>query len=367
MTSEIAAKARFDRIRYAQLWEDADVLCAALPQAPGATLASICSAGDNALAMLTLDPARVVVVDLSPAQIACLHLRVAAFRTLKHSAFLELMGARPSDRRGALLETALAAMDAKTAAFWRALAPEVAAHGAGGVGKFERYFRLFRRRLLPLVHSRRAIDAIFVPRPHEDRAAFLEGQFETWRWRLLLSAFFSRFAMGRMGRDAAFFDHVEGSVAAHVARRIRHAAVDCDPSANPYLHWILRGGHGDALPMTWRVEHYETIASRLGRLDIRIGSLEAVVGTGERFDGFNLSDIFEYMAPDTFASVYADVIAAANPGARLVYWNMMAPRRVPPALAARVTTLTALEDTLKALDKAFFYSDFVVEEVQPCP
>ena len=51
--AQIAGKARFDQIRYAQLWEDADVLVGALDTAPGSTLVSICSAGDNALAMLT--------------------------------------------------------------------------------------------------------------------------------------------------------------------------------------------------------------------------------------------------------------------------------------------------------------------------
>ena len=55
---------------------------------------------------------------------------------------------------------------------------------------------------------------------------------------------------------------------------------------------------------------------------------------------------------------------AANPGARLVYWNMMAPRRVPPAFAGRVRRLEAEEARGKAADKAFFYSDFVVEEVR---
>jgi len=74
--------------------------------------------------------------------------------------------------------------------------------------------------------------------------------------------------MGRMGRDKAFFEHVEGSPAQHVARRIRHAAVDCDPADNPYLHWILKGTHGDALPMTWRAEHYAVIKARLDRLDM---------------------------------------------------------------------------------------------------
>ena len=363
MTSEIAAKAAFDHIRYAQLWEDADVLTQALGDCTGGTLVSICSAGDNALAMLTLDPAKVVVVDLSPAQIACLHLRIGAFRNLSHPEFLELMGARPSTQRAGLLDRALAGLDPDTQTFWQALADDVALYGAGGVGKFERYFRIFRTRLLPLVHSKRTIDAIFETRPLAARQAFLDQRFNTWRWRLLLNTFFSRFVMGRMGRDKAFFDHVDGSPAQHVARRIHHAAVTCDPAENPYLHWIMKGTHGAALPMTWRAEHFEVIKARLDRLDIRPGALEAFISTGEKADGFNLSDIFEYMSPDTFAQVYGDILSAAAPGARLVYWNMMAPRRMPPQYAGRVRTLTQTEDRLKAIDKAFFYSDLIVEEV----
>ena len=363
--AEIAGKARFDRIRYAQLWEDADILTAALGPRPGATLVSICSAGDNALAMLTLDPARVVVLDLSPAQIACLRLRIGAFQTLTHPEYLELMGARAGPRRGAMFDKATANQERATYAIRRAIRPEEQRHGAGGVGKFERYFRIFRTRLLPLVHGRRTIDDIFVSRPKDQRATFLDQRFNTWRWRLLLNVFFSRVVMGRMGRDKAFFAHVDGSVADHVARRIRHAAVECDPADNPYLHWILRGGHGAALPMTWRAQHYDTIRNRLDRLDIRLGALETFVETGEKADGFNLSDIFEYMSPEVFERVYGQILSAANPGARLVYWNMMAPRRVPPAFTARITSQTAREDELKAQDKAFFYSDFVIEDVLP--
>ncbi|WP_373636716.1 DUF3419 family protein [Yoonia sp. BS5-3] len=362
--SEIAGKASFEHIRYAQLWEDADVLCAALPQEPGKTLVSICAAGDNALAMLTLDPARVVVVDLSRAQIACLHLRVGAYRSLSHPEFLELMGSRPSDQRGALLDRAIADLDEETRAFWQARRADVITYGAGGVGKFERYFRIFRTKLLPFVHSKKTIDDIFVPRSKAERQVFLDTRFNTWRWRLLLNLFFSRRVMGRMGRDKAFFDHVEGSVAQHVARRIKHAAVDCDPSQNPYLHWIMTGTHNDALPMPWRAEHYETIRNRLDRLDIRHGALEAFIDDGDKADGFNLSDIFEYMSPDIFSKVYGQILSAAQPKARLVYWNMMAPRRVPPAFDGSITTCTDQENRLKAEDKAFFYSDFVIEEFQ---
>lgn len=363
--SEIAGKASFEGIRYAQLWEDADVLLMGLGRKPGATLVSICSAGDNALAMLTLDPARVVVVDLSAAQIECLKIRMMAFRLLDHPAFLELMGARPSDRRGELLDRVVSALPSASQAFWAPLRDGVLAHGLGGIGKFERYFRILRRYVLPLVHGRDTVDAIFVSRPPAERERFMRTRWNTWRWRLLLQVFFSRFTMGRLGRDPAFFDHVEGSVADHVARRAVHAAVELDPADNPYLHWILKGAHGAALPLAWRAEHFETIRARLDRLDIRQGALEIFVSTGERADGFNLSDIFEYMTPEAYAAVYESVLKAANPGARLVYWNMMVPRRSPPDFASRVRRVVDVEERGKAADKAFFYSDFVVEEVVP--
>lgn len=363
MTAGIARKAGFDHIRYAQLWEDADVLVAALRGPPGQTYMSICSAGDNALAMLTLDPKRVIVVDLSPAQIECLNVRIAAMRTLDHAAYLELLGARPSARRAGLLDAVAAALPPKSQAFWASQKAAVVAHGLGGIGKFEHYFRILQTRLLPLVHRQETIDGVFVSRPAAERRQFYDRRWNNWRWQVLLKAFFSRYAMGRLGRDPAFFDHVTGSVSDHVARRIVHAAVTLDPADNPYLHWILKGTMGRALPLAWRPETYSVIRSRLDRIDIRLGAFEDLIAAGERADGFNLSDIFEYMDAKTFAAVYGQLLNAANPGARLVYWNMMAPRRVPVALAPRVVTRNDLETEGKATDKAFFYSDFVVEEV----
>src|SRR3954465_10372273 len=100
MGSEVEARADFSGLRYAQCWEDADVLLDALDVRPGDVCLSIASAGDNTLALLTRDPARVVAVDLSPAQLACLELRVAAYRALGHAELLELLGSAPGGRRG---------------------------------------------------------------------------------------------------------------------------------------------------------------------------------------------------------------------------------------------------------------------------
>ncbi|WP_435102018.1 DUF3419 family protein [Arhodomonas sp. AD133] len=360
--SPITARADFDAIRYAQLWEDADVLASAMGNVAGRTLVSVCSAGDNALALLTLDPSRVIAVDLSDAQLNCLRLRIGAIRSLEHGEFLELMGSRPSNRRGALLDRAIAELDDGTGAFWCARRDDVITHGAAGVGKFERYFRVFRRWLLPLVHSRRTIDAIFITRDETQRAAFFDRHFNTWRWRMLVRLFFSRPVMGRMGRDKAFFDYVEGSVARHVFSRLRHVGVDTDPADNPYLHWIMRGTHGAALPLAWRATHYDTIRERLDRLELHQRSLETL--SVKDVAGFNLSDIFEYMSPETMTEVYRRLLAMAVPGARLIYWNMMAPRRRPKIMAKHVQRLLELENRLKATDKAFFYSDLVIEEIR---
>ena len=102
--TDIAKRAQFDLIRYAQAWEDADILVAALRPKAGDTVVSIASAGDNALALLAEGPERVIAVDLNPVQLACVRIRVAMYSVLTHEHFLELMGSRPSGRRRHLLE-----------------------------------------------------------------------------------------------------------------------------------------------------------------------------------------------------------------------------------------------------------------------
>ena len=82
MTTEISGHANFSQLRYAQCWEDADLLLRALAPASEHRLLSIASAGDNTLSLLARAPKQVVAVDLSPVQIAALEMRVAAFRHL---------------------------------------------------------------------------------------------------------------------------------------------------------------------------------------------------------------------------------------------------------------------------------------------
>src|SRR5204862_1212333 len=118
MDSEVASKADFSGIRYAQCWEDADVLVEGLDVQPGDVCLSIASAGDNSLALLTRNPDRVIALDLSPAQLACLELRIAAYRELSHPELLELIGSTPSMRRPDLYRRCRPLLSTATRVFW---------------------------------------------------------------------------------------------------------------------------------------------------------------------------------------------------------------------------------------------------------
>ena len=369
-TTEAATRADFSQIRYAQAWEDADVLLAALDVQPTDTVVSICSAGDNALALLGAGAARVVALDLNPSQLACLELRVAAYGELSHPELLVLIGSRPgtADERAAQYRRCRGRLAPAVQAFWDARPGAIGA-GIGGVGRFENYFRLFRSWMLPLVHRKNTVMALLRGGPPAVRARFYAEQWDTWRWRLLFKVFFSRFMMGRLGRDPAFFKYVEGSVAERILGRTQNALTALDPAENPYLHWILTGTHGLALPWALRAGNFEKVRAGLGRLEWHELTLESFLerertsGAANRVVKFNLSDIFEYMSVDNTAALLARLADASAPGGRLAYWNMLAPRRRPESLAARLRPREDLAHRLFAQDKAFFYSAFVVEEV----
>lgn len=364
MRSEAASHADFSAIRYAQCWEDADILMDGLTIRLGDTCLSIASAGDNSLSMLARGAGRVVALDLNPAQLACLELRVAAYRELSHAELLELIGSQASTRRAELYRRCRPVLKTDTRVFWDAHTADIEG-GIGGGGKFERYFALFRQRVMPLVHSRAVIDRLLVGGDAAMREGFYRHHWDTWRWRLLFRVFFSRFVMGRLGRDPSFFRYVEGSVAERILARTRHALTALDPADNPYLQWILTGRHTSALPHALRGENFEAIRANLDRLEWHCLPLEEFLEQegSATIDRFNLSDIFEYMSEENYNRLLERLIRAGRRGGRLAYWNMLAPRSRPESMAAQLRPLEAEAQRLFRQDKAFFYSAFVLEEL----
>ena len=362
--SRIEKHAAFDFIRYANCWEDADVLIQALADhAPQGRVLSIGSAGDNVLALLTLAPKQIVAIDLSAPQIACLELRIAAFATLQHDDLLGFLGLGASeDPRLTIYRLLRQQLSSSSRGFWDAHDAEIDA-GIAHAGKFERYLTLFRRRVLPLVHSQATSAELLTARTAAERERFYREHWNSWRWQLLFRLFFSRRIMGWLGRDPAFFDQVEGNVAGRLLERAEHAVTALDTATNPYLEFILTGRFERALPLYLRETHFSTIRDRLGAIQIVKGGLDVLRPAAHgRFSAFNLSDVFEYMTPAAFDSAAIELHGLAERGARFAHWNMLAPRRLAATQPRRFDTDQALSRRLHVLDKAFFYSAFLVEE-----
>jgi S-adenosylmethionine-diacylglycerol 3-amino-3-carboxypropyl transferase len=368
LQSEVAKRADFDRIRYAQSWEDPECLRGALRPDRSSTILSIAAAGDNSFALLLQGAGRVVSVDMSPAQCALVELKRAAIRVLEHEELLRFVGALPSRDRGAVYARVRRELPDDARAWWD-LQPELVARGIIHVGKLEDMWRIFRTRVHPLLHGPRTTRAAFESRTRLARQEFWHERWNNLRWRTVLRMFFSETVIARLGRDPSFFEHVQVDVGRHYAGRAYHAFVELDPSRNPFLQYILFGryldlenGHPWLAP-----QHHGLLRDRLDDLEVVCAEIEQHLGDCEpgTYTGFNLSDIFEWMSDELHERVYRAIVRSSTPGAKIAYWNNLVPRSAPQPLlqAGAVTTDRELAMRLHDADRAFLYRDFHVDTV----
>ena len=367
MSEKIENRASFDIIRYSQVWEDADLLLEALDIGPGDVALSIASAGDNAFAMAAQGPEKVYAIDLSFPQIACCELRKAMYRQLSHQEHL-LFGGVIDGSNAMNRQSIFEALDlpADVAAYWRHNI-DLIRQGFMTCGKFEKYFGLFRKRVLPIIHNHRRIARLIEPKTVEERVTFYAKKWDNLRWKVMFRLFFSRFVMGRLGRDKEFFAYVEGSVADRILDRAKHALTALDTAQNPYLHYILNGRYETAFPYSLRAENYDKIRDNLDKIEFRQASIQDFLGAHDGpINAFNLSDIFEYMTQQDTGELFGLMLQKAPAGARFAYWNMLAPRQCGEVLRQQHNLITdeAANAEFLAKDKAFFYSKFYLDKVK---
>jgi S-adenosylmethionine-diacylglycerol 3-amino-3-carboxypropyl transferase len=355
---------------YSQCWEDVAVARAALRLQPGATVLAVAAAGDNVLAMLQDDPARIIGVDINPAQTALLELKAGAIRALPDGdAVARFLGATDEpDRLECYRQRVRPSLAAAAARYWDAH-PRDIERGVIHAGRFERYLAVFRTLVLPIVPGRRTVRAMLAATSLEEQGRLYHEHWDSRRWRLLFRVFFSRPLLGRFGRDPAFFEQCEiEDLGRHYLARAEHALLDIPVWRNPYATYILSGrvGEGERRPEYLRTEVQSVIRDRLDRLDVRTASLQEVLGSlpPRSVDAFYLSDVFELATPGDHAATLAEVARVGRPGARICYWNNLVARRHVQQLSGRLADNATEADRLFTVDRAFLYSRLVIETVQ---
>lgn len=360
---DISNRADFSIIRYANCWEDTELLIQSLNINNNSDCFSVASAGDNSLALLTQTPKSVVAFDINPTQLACVELKHTCFKELNYQETIGFLGFDNAicNRKETYNKIKHHLTDnAKT--FWDNNIP-ILENGIIYAGKFEKYFDIFANRVLPLVHRRSTVLELLQSKPLEKREAFYHHTWDNIRWKGMFKIFFSRFVMGYLGRDPEFFKYVEGNVSKKILNRTEYAFTQLPTHDNSYLNAIMTGDYTRVLPYYVQEENFCLIKNNADRLTLFKGNtIEALKTVNHKFDCFNLSDIFEYMDPATFKENTDALLTHANSGARFAYWNMLVERRMSSICPEKLHYLEDLSNTLFKKDKAFFYKSFYVEE-----
>ncbi len=355
-------KDKFSFIRYSNCWEDTDILLCGLDIKEGERGLSICSGGDNTLSMLTKNPREIVAFDLNLTQLYCLEFKIAAFKALDYHKLLCLLGVDECEDRTVLFEKIKPFLKPEALSFFDSR-PDIIKQGIIHAGKFEHYFQLFKRYLLPLICSRKKLKSFFEMSDGQMQREFYDKHIDNRRLRLIVKIYFGSQAMGALGRDKSFFDFVEEKkkLSSEVKKRFEYGISSTANIHNPYLNYVFnnRFSH-DALPHYLRKENFEIIKGNLDKIrTVRSDLLSIDDGC---FDFVNLSDIFEYMSKEDFKKNVSRLATLTKDGARAAYWNMQNLQYIKDIENSGFSFCEQLSKELFVQNMSCFYRDFSIYE-----
>ena len=375
-------KVDFSLIRYSQCWEDTEVLLESLNIQENDMCFGILSAGDNVFSMLTESPKKVVALDISFPQIALAKLKKEVFNSLSYEEMLEFMGVIKSDKRIEIYDRIKENLNKEVKEYWD-FNKEAIQKGIIHAGKFEKFFKIFREKILPFVHSKKRIEKLLEKKSRQERIEYYDKYWNNFRWKLMFKLFFSKYIVGKLGRDKEFFRYAEKNISEEMKERSRYALCQLNPYENPYINYILTGNYRkDCLPYFLRKENFDKIRKNLHKVEIIQSSVEEYLDQIDfKINKFNLSDIFEYMSAENYSKLMGKIYDNAENNALLAYWNLIVERnsekldykKTDSEIAVtgkeknvngrKYERMKELDRKLHEKDMTFFYTDFVVEKV----
>lgn len=360
MSSSHLDKVNFDLIRYANCWEDADVLLAGLKPEKNARIMSIASAGDNCFSLLSTEPEYVVAVDISKVQLYLTELKKVAIQHFSCDEYKAFVGFTASKEREKMYLQLRTDLSANCMTYWTENLESIK-EGIIHKGKFENYFQLFKKEALPKVHSQELVDELFKNKTDEEQKEFYNSQWNTKEWKDMYQQFFGIEMMGEHGRDPEFLKHVKGSVPDLILGRESQHLSTRAAQKNYFLHYILKNRFNDEnLPHYVREENYTVIQNNIHRLKLHHGLMDSALEKYPNCTHFNLSDIFEYMDDVIFKKFTKNILQQSHPKAKFAYWNLMIIRKMSD-VSPKLNHLKNLSEDLHSKDYGYFYGAFVVE------
>ncbi|MBD3638566.1 MAG: DUF3419 family protein [Crocinitomicaceae bacterium] len=362
MENKQLEKVDFDIIRYANCWEDADVLLDALQVDQNSRVMSIASAGDNCFSLLSQGPEKLIAVDVSSVQLYLTELKKIAISRLDRESYLAFAGFKEDNDRISTYNKISPHLSEPCKKYWDKAIDQVKV-GIIHFGKFEQYFQLFKSDFLHKIHSQKVVDELFRVKPDAEQQKFHDEIWHTEPWKEMYGFFFGEQMMGDKGRDPEFLKHVEGSVPEMImAQEVAHLRTK-RAQKNYFLYYILNNRFDEGyLPHYVRHGNYDKVKANIERMVLHHGLLDSATKIHPDCTHFNLSDIFEYMDMELFTAVSRQLIDGSAPHAKFAFWNLMVHRNMADIFPEEILYDKKLSEQLKEKDMGYFYRAFVLNQ-----
>ena len=189
-------------------------------------------------------------------------------------------------------------------------------HGIGGIGKFERYFALFRARVLPLVHRRSTVHDLLQPTTGRGAAAVLRRALGHVALAPAVPDLLLALRDGPARPRSGVLPLRRGDVAASILERTRHALTRAGSGGqsvralDPHRHARRRA----ALRASCRALRDDPRPPRSARVALPVGrGVPRAICPGASVDRFNLSDLFEYVSLEHYHRMLEAIVRRSRP------------------------------------------------------
>lgn len=370
----------FTGLVYPQIWEDpaVDIEAMALTAdtPPETRIVAIASGGCNALSYATVSPARITALDLNPAHVALVRLKLAGaahmpgydhfFRFFGRADTRENLGIYDRFLKDRLDDTTRAYWDKRPFHFRRRIAlfargfyrHGLLGHFIGAAHFAARLYGVSFRALLdaPTLESqRRFFDEKLAPLFERKTIAWLTGKPST---------------LYGLGIPPAQYEALAGGREMRLVLRERLERLTCGfPLSENYFAWqafaraYAPDGNGPLPPYLQR-ENFAALQAHAGRVEVLNASFtDYLRDEGEASaDRYVLLDAQDWMTDEQLNDLWSQITRTARPGARVIFRTAaeptLLPGRVDEAILARWEYRAEESLAFTARDRSSIYGGF---------
>ena len=321
-------------IRYAQGWEDHEVVEEGLNVKKNDVLACILASGDNVLNLLLLEPSKIYAFDISVEQICEVKLKLVAIKNLNHQEFIIFLGYRgKNSERLQLFNKIKDKLDGETLDFWKRHMNMVR-KGIAFQGWWEKYISSWKHPI-KLFYGKDYKKFVNAETKEERKEIFdkrLNRPSLHFLTKIFIGNFFSRLTLTRgpyVENLSKSHDHYK-----KFWENIEHFLVNVSCKNNQYHSWALTKKMPEDTKY-WqpylRKENYEKLRKNLDKIQIiRNDFFNGLKNFEENtFDGIYASDLLDWLDPKGIENTFLEIVRTAKNNSNIIIFVLNADKKIP--------------------------------------